>query len=78
MFFCSYLDIKRVKFIQIYRFMGLNLRSVQNKEVGTPKWKVFNYLTFVNYGDLVPAIIIYFTKNGYISLKPFGQNQDSG
>ena len=58
--------------------MGLNLRSVQNKEVGKPKRKVLNYLTFVNYGDLVPAIIIYFTKNGYISLKPFGQNQDSG
>ena len=57
--------------------MGLNLRSVQNKEVGKPKWKVLNYLTFVNYGDLALAIILYFTKNGYISLKPFGQNQDS-
>ena len=53
--------------------MGLNLRSVQNKKVGKPKWKVLNYLTFVNYGDLVPPIITYFTKNGYISLKPFGQ-----
>ena len=42
--------------------MGLNLRSVQNKKVGKPKWKVLNYLTFVNYGDLVPAFIIYFTK----------------